>query len=140
MNGGVFLDAAALYCLFDADDQSHEKTVQTWSALLGSDAPLHSSNYVMLELTAVMQRRLGVAAVDALSTYVLPWVNVVWVGEALHAQGVAGLLAARRRDLSLVDCVSFAVMRSLGLRRAFTLDPHFVEQGFETLPSLGSAA
>ena len=52
----------------------------------------------------------------------------------------AGLLSARRQDLSLVDCTSFAVMRSLGLRRAFTLDPHFAEQGCEVVPELPPAA
>ena len=67
----------------------------------------------------------------------LPWVNVVWVDEVLHQTAMAGLLVARRRDLSLVDCASFAVMRRLGLRRAFTLDGHFAEQGFEVLPAAG---
>jgi predicted nucleic acid-binding protein len=33
-----------------------------------------------------------------------------------------------------VDCVSFEVMRRLGIRRAFTLDEHFREQGFEVVP------
>ncbi len=42
-------------------------------------------------------------------------------------------VAAGRRQLSLVDCVSFEVMRRIGLNRAFCLDPHFEEQGFEVL-------
>ena len=136
MNEGVFLDAAALYALFDAADGRHETAAHAWNVLLQSDAPLHTSNYVVVELSAVVQRRLGVAAVDALNTYVLPWVHVVWVDETFHARGAAGLLAARRRDLSLVDCTSFAVMRSLGLRRVFTLDVHFAEQGFEVVPAV----
>lgn len=59
---------------------------------------------------------------------------MLWIDEALHAQAVAGLLAARRRDRSLVDCASFAAMRRLGLRRVFTFDEHFTEQGFAVLP------
>jgi predicted nucleic acid-binding protein len=43
-------------------------------------------------------------------------------------------LTAHRRGLSLVDCTTFEVMRNLGLTRAFTLDPHFAEQGFEVIP------
>jgi len=35
--------------------------------------------------------------------------------------------------LSLVDCVSFEVMRRIGMNRVFCFDPHFEEHGFEVL-------
>ena len=41
------------------------------------------------------------------------------------------MLTAARRRLSLVDCVSFDVMRRLGLNRVFCFDQHFEEQGFD---------
>jgi predicted nucleic acid-binding protein len=65
---------------------------------------------------------------------VLPLLSVQWGTEPDHDSAMATLLAANRRDLSLVDCVSFAAMRRLGVSRAFTLDDHFREQGFECLP------
>jgi predicted nucleic acid-binding protein len=43
---------------------------------------------------------------------------------------MAALLTAGRRELSLVDCVSFACMRRLGITRALHFDRHFKEQGF----------
>jgi uncharacterized protein len=132
---GIYVDTSALYAVFDGDDARHEAAAHAWSDLVGSDLSLHVSSYVIVELAALLQTRLGVEAVDALSTYVLPWMNVAWVEEALHTQAMAGLVAARRRDLSLVDCASFAVMRRLGLRRVFTFDAHFAEQGFEVLPT-----
>lgn len=132
--GGVYLDTSALFALFDSDDAAHPAASQAWRGLSDGNTPLHTSNYVLLELSALLQRRLGLDAAEALSAHVVPWVNVLWVDEALHAQAVAGLLAARRRDLSLTDCASFAAMRRLGLRRVFTLDQHFAEQGFELLP------
>jgi predicted nucleic acid-binding protein len=46
----------------------------------------------------------------------------------------SALLTANRRQLSLVDCVSFEMMRRLGIKTAFTYDRHFSEQGFECLP------
>jgi predicted nucleic acid-binding protein len=135
VNGGVFLDTSGLYAVFDGDDAMHPVAARAWGELVRSNSPLHTSNYVLVELTALLQRRLGVAAADALQTYVLPWVNVVWVDEILHAQAMSGLLAARRRDLSLADCSSFACMRRLGLRQAFAFDGHFAEQGFSLLPA-----
>ena len=55
------------------------------------------------------------------------------VDEALHAAGVASLLTAGRRQLSLVDCVSFELMRRLGLTTAFAFDQEFTDQGFTCL-------
>lgn len=132
---GVYLDTSGLFAVFDADDSAHPLAAQAWQQLLVAGAPLHTCSYVLVELSALLQRRLGTGAVDALGTYVLPWVNVLWVDEVLHAQAVAGLLAARRRDRSLVDCAGFASMRRLGLRRVFAFDKHFAEQGFAVLPS-----
>jgi predicted nucleic acid-binding protein len=45
---------------------------------------------------------------------------------------LVSLLAAGRKKLSLVDCVSFGIMREAGIRKAFAFDRHFTEQGFET--------
>ena len=132
---GVFLDTSGIFAVFHGDDAGHQTAARAWENLIRGEAPLHTSNYVLVETCALLQSRLGVAAVDALITYVLPWVSVVWIDETLHAQAAAGLLAARRRDLSLVDCAGFAVMRRLGLRRAFTFDRHFAEQGFSILPA-----
>jgi predicted nucleic acid-binding protein len=54
-------------------------------------------------------------------------------GEAWDLFGKWGSAGA-----NAVDCVSFAVMRQLGIRRAFTFDGHFREAGFETLGGVAS--
>ena len=41
------------------------------------------------------------------------------------------LLAEGRRKLSLVDCVSFELMRDKGRHTGFAFDAHFNEQGFD---------
>jgi predicted nucleic acid-binding protein len=38
------------------------------------------------------------------------------------------------QTFSYTDCSSFAVMRALDLRRAFTADRHFATLGFELVP------
>jgi predicted nucleic acid-binding protein len=54
----------------------------------------------------------------------------VWVDEAAHAAGVAALLAALPTRISLVDFVSFEVMRERGISRAFAFDDDFRKAGF----------
>ena len=60
--------------------------------------------------------------------------SYVLVETFAHRLGVTALVAASRRQLSLVDCVSFATMRELGLDAAFAFDRDFADQGFRTLP------
>jgi uncharacterized protein len=45
-------------------------------------------------------------------------------------------LDSRSRSLSLVDCVSFVVMRQMGLDTAFVFDRHFRNQGFHCLTGM----
>ena len=51
----------------------------------------------------------------------------------LHEAAVSAFLAARGA-LSLVDCVSFEVMRRLAIPTAFAFDRDFERAGFRTLP------
>ncbi len=131
----VFLDTSALYAIFDRDDAHHDGAARAWEQLVTSDAVLLTTNYVLVEMIALLPRRLGAQAVEALHEHVLPWVRVIWVDEALHREALAALRIAARRDLSLVDCVSFIAMRRHGLRAAFTTDRHFGGQGFRVLPA-----
>ncbi len=136
MTEPIFLDTSGLYAVFDAGDSSHAAVAEVWRTLVDSSAPLHTSSYVLVELTALLQRRLGLGAVDALTSFVMPWVNVSWVDDRTHDQALAALLAAGKRDLSLVDCVSFVLMRRLGVRSVLTVDRHFAGQGFAVVPKL----
>ena len=55
--------------------------------------------------------------------------------KAAHHAAVGMLFAVARKNLSLVDCVSFETMRLFGITAALTLDKHFKEQGFRCLPA-----
>jgi predicted nucleic acid-binding protein len=95
---------------------------------------LVTHNYVVLETVALLQRRLGISAVHRLQDLLAP-IEVAWVDEVTHRSAIAALLAASRRDVSLVDRVSFEVMRERGIGEAFAFDPEFAREGFTTLPA-----
>ena len=126
----VFVDTSALLALLDADDADHADAVAAWRRLAEEGAPLLSSNYVIVETTAVAQHRLGLDAVRALVREILPLVEIAFIDSAIHEAAIAALLAAGRRQLSLVDCSSFELMRRREVGRAFAFDRHFREQKF----------
>lgn len=61
----------------------------------------------------------------------LPMVTVVMLDETPPTNAIVTLLGANRRNLSLVDCTSFAVVRHRSTVTAFAFDQHFAEQGFQ---------
>jgi predicted nucleic acid-binding protein len=127
----ALVDTSAFIAVLLADDQNHTQAADIFRRLMSAAEPPVTHNYVVLETCAVLQRRSGIAAVRKFTDDIMPVVRMEWVSEEDHAGGVAALLTSARRELSLVDCVSFALMRRLGLARAFCFDPHFAEQGFE---------
>jgi predicted nucleic acid-binding protein len=126
----TFVDTSAIYALLDRNDANHEAAKACWWALLDSNDPLFTTNYIVVESCALAQSRLGLDAVRSIQEDLVPVMEVVWVDEATHSLAMAALLAAQRRKLSLVDCVSFAVMRLRGAQAAFAFDQHFVEERF----------
>jgi predicted nucleic acid-binding protein len=100
-----------------------------------AEAGLLTHEYVLVETTALIQRRLGIGALRRFIDGLLPIVEVAWVDGHLHAEAREALLAAGRREVSLVDWTSFLVMRRHGVHQAFTFDADFAAQGFDVLPA-----
>lgn len=130
----IFTDTSAFLALLDADDAEHERAKKAWENLItNEELMICTTNYVLVETFALIQRRLGIEAVRAFQEDVYPLLNVEWINESDHRAGVAVVLTASRRRLSLVDCVSFEVMNRLGINRVFCFDSHFAEQGFKSI-------
>jgi predicted nucleic acid-binding protein len=130
----IFIDTSAFYALLDRDDDNHEAAKGAWMKILNAENTLVTSDYVLVETFALLQNRLGVVAVRAFQEDLLPIVNIEFVNPETHRSGTAALLASSKRKLSLVDCISFDIMRTLGIKTAFAFDDHFKEAGFRAIP------
>jgi predicted nucleic acid-binding protein len=130
----VFVDTSAFLAVLNADDRFHLSASRCWEELISTEQRLACSNYILVETIALLQNRFGMEAVRVFETDVLPIIDIHWVDQETHTLGVSALLAANRRNLSLVDCTSFAIMRQSNMRRVFAYDVHFADLGFEVLP------
>lgn len=131
----IFIDTSAFLSVLDKGDAGHAKAAPAWKDILAADAELVTTNYVVVETCALVQNRLGLGALRVFNEDIVPVLQIQWVDKAVHQAAVGTLLAVARKNLSLVDCVSFETMRLLGIASAFTLDKHFKEQGFRCLPA-----
>lgn len=83
------------------------------------------TNYIEVEAHALLLRKLGrMLAREWLLTGGLPVVRALPAEENLARE-----IVARHSDKnwSLCDAISFAVMDTRGIRRAFTFDHHFLQ-------------
>lgn len=127
----LFVDTSALYALVDRDDRYHVRAAAIWRERLEAHERLLTTNYVVVEASALIQQRLDIGALQTFTLDLLPAVETVWISEEEHRAAVSACLTAGRRGLSLVDCASFEVMRRAGVRHAFAFDPDFEAAGFE---------
>lgn len=125
----IFVDTSALFAVLDADDANHVEAAADLRRLMGSDE-LVTHNYVHLEADALVRRRLGRDAASDLADRLLPGLTTIWIDEPIHRAASEGLRAAGGRG-SLVDHVSFAVMRREGITAALAYDRDFEANGFK---------
>jgi uncharacterized protein len=97
--------------------------------------PLVTSNQVRGETWTFLHRRVGhwaaVRFLDRLERTAR--VRVVFVSEDVEAQALRWLRRHDEREYSIVDATSFALMRSLRMRRALAFDGNFAAAGFTEL-------
>ena len=129
----VFLDTSAVLALLNPKDEQHGRARRVFETLRAQEAGLVTTSFVLVETYALLARRMGLAAVRAFRNDLMPLLDVVWIGADAHEAGLDLVLERKKRDLSLVDAVSFVVMREQRLEHAFAFDSHFEDEGFSLL-------
>src|SRR5580700_23904 len=127
----VFLDTVGLLAVWDESDQWHDAAQGCFSDLLGSQADLITSSFVLLECGNAAARRPYRSAVARLRKemqkthrLIVPTIEDIQAAWLAYERGEAD-------SAGIVDHVSFTIMRRLGLSKAFTNDGHFRAAGFE---------
>ncbi|MGH9412671.1 MAG: type II toxin-antitoxin system VapC family toxin [Terriglobales bacterium] len=129
----VFADSSAFLAHQVSEDRFHGRAVASLAQLDRERAKLVTTSYTLVETYALLGRRAGSEAARIFRRDVEPLLHVVWVDEGLHQAGLDTWLDGSRR-LSLVDAVSFVVMRRERIDQAWSYDSDFESSGFTLLP------
>jgi predicted nucleic acid-binding protein len=129
----TFVDTSGVLAVIDTAQPEHKAAARAWEELVRTKEDLLTTSYVLVELFALVQSRFGIPAVQALDA-AFSIVRIVWIDAEIHRAALSSVLATSRRNLSLVDCASFEVMRRHGIRTAFAVDRDFSDHGFRTVP------
>ena len=125
----ILLDTSAMFALVAPMDPHHEEAKGLAARLAASREPILVHTYVLCEAFALIHRRKGFEAARAMDAGLRPHTTVT-VDRALHDRALAGLQAGGKTRISLVDAVSFEVMKEWGIETAFAFDADFEAAGF----------
>ena len=125
----IFLDTSAVYAMADKADPNHASALEKFNQALSAEEPICLHNYVLVESAALLQARLGLRVALQFLKETKAF-QIEWVDSSLHEKALQELEKIGKRGVSLVDCMSFLVMREKGIKRVLAFDPDFADQGF----------
>lgn len=139
MSRKLFLDTSYAIALFVPADRHHPQARELADILQRDRLRVVTTRAVLLEignaLSKPLQREVGAQFLNALEDD--RRVEIVPLSNELYHDGLK--LFSRRKDKSwsLVDCISFEVMREHAVNDSLTSDGHFEQAGFRALLRAG---
>ncbi|MBC6475154.1 MAG: type II toxin-antitoxin system VapC family toxin [Hormoscilla sp. GM102CHS1] len=135
----LFVDTSAWYAISDLGDTNHKAALAYRNEIVKKNR-LVVTNYIWDELYTLLLMSLGYrktvdfkSQLDILVTTNI--IEVVWVREDTAREAWAIFEKYNvDKHWSFTDCVSYVVMKQLGITEAFTFDRHFAQMSFVPRP------
>lgn len=129
----VFLDTVGMLALWHEADQWHQQAEEARAKFRADKSPVVTTTYILLECGNAVTRRPFRSAVTRFREVMLSNGGLIVPTDDDWEESWEAFDRGDAAQAGIVDLVSFAVMRRLGIREAFTNDRHFSAAGFETL-------
>lgn len=131
----IFLDTSFFKALVDLKDDFHSNASDIWATFQENNTTLITSNFVLDETFTLLRVKCGIEAVKEFRER---------LAEGLRRMKIVRVLLRDETNawdwfwnewsgLSFTDCVSFALMKRLNIKRVATFDRHFSKAGFAIL-------
>lgn len=133
----IFVDTSAFKALFDFSDEFHKKAENFFKKIKKEKIVLITSNFILDETYTLIRVRMGKPAAlqfhqDLINSFSVLKVKRITLSDEQKAWRYFAKLPGR--GMSFTDCTSFALMKRLGIKNAFTFDNDFAKAGFKILP------
>lgn len=129
----IFVDTSAFVAIHDSKDPHYESSQKIIKTLIPQKASLITTNYVLAESYTVISQKVGKDKVISFKVGFDPSIRIVRVDEELEEAAWQIFKEIKSKNVSFIDCTSFAIMKSYGVREAFAFDEDFKRAGFRLL-------
>ncbi len=126
------MDTGFVMAVVNDKDQQHPDAVKLANRF--RNYPTVITDAVLLEIGNSLARNFKERAIDIINHfYSSEEVTLIHVTPALLRRGFDLYRYYLDKTWGLVDCISFVVMRDMGITEVLTFDKHFAQAGFKML-------
>lgn len=131
----VFVDTSGWVALFVGNDRNHKKAVSIFEQIKRLKMSVYTSDYVIDEtITTIMARgNHGQSVVAGEALFNSDIIKLVHVAPDYLSDTWRHYKKYSDKKFSFTDVSSFSIMKSLGIRKAFSFDREFVQAGIELM-------
>ena len=133
----IFIDTSAFLALEDESDQYHDEALQFREQVLRKGRyGMITTSYILDETLTLIRFRISIKSSIAFSKKIRKSkvVKIVRVSEDIEEKALDLFERYDDKDFSFTDCVSFVVMKGMGIKETFAFDHHFNQIGFIRKP------
>jgi len=126
------VDTAFVLALVNERDQYHERAQELADLFEGQK--LLITDAVLLEIGNALARGFKAQAIEIISYFIESEdVELLHYSSQVFDKAFVMYKKYSDKEWSLVDCISFVVMREQGIKQALTFDRHFEQAGFAVI-------
>ena len=128
MARSIIVDTSAIFALINSADDFHIRATDTYTDLLDSGDQIYTTSYILVEVSALVHRRLGF---DPLKSFVQSIQNVwgiLWIDRLNHEEAWKRMQDREGAHLSFVDW-STVVLAENTRSAVFAFDQDFRRLG-----------
>ena len=129
----IFIDTSAFVGIHDSKDLHYEASQRIIRLLIDQEAQLVTSSYILAESYTVISQKAGKDKAISFKEDFDPRIRVIRIDEALEESAWSIFKVIKSKNVSYIDCTSFAVMKNYNISQAFAFDEDFEKAGFELL-------
>lgn len=129
----IFIDSSAIYALVDKDDASGPPI----ESFLKEKKPfLVTTNFIFAEalslITKRLSKRVGIQTGEFLQNSRV--ITIIFLEGEIQKEAWNYYKKYKDKDFDFIDATSFIFCHTRGIREVITLDHHFSQMGFKTVP------
>ena len=129
----VFIDSSAFKALVDENDDFSVEAERLLEILKKKNCSLLTSNFILDESFTLLRVKCGLEKALILREFLIRGQPKIKVARVMVKDETEAWKWFTKdwSKLSFTDCVSFAVMKRMGVKRVFSFDRHFARVGFK---------